>query len=113
MKLRLTSRIVLCFVLVAAVLLATVGALSYRRGSESLKAAAMSEMFATAIEKEAALDTWFDERLDDLAQIAKDPDLLEAAAALIAAAPASEEARSAHAVLLHKFEPYMASRMLR
>ena len=110
MKLRLTSRIVLFFVLLAAVLLATVGVLSYRSGSESLKAAAVSEMLATAIEKEAALDTWFDERLDDLGQIAKDSDLPQAAATLIAAAPASEEARSAYAVLLHKFEPYMASK---
>ena len=109
-KLSLTSRIVLFFVLVAAVLLASVGALSYRSGSESLKAAAKSELLATVIEKEAALDTWFDERLDDLAQIGKDPDLPEAAAALIAAAPASKEARSAYAVLLHKFGPYMASK---
>ena len=110
MKLSLTSRIVLFFVLVAAVLLTSVGALSYRSGSESLKAAAKSELLATVIEKEAALDTWFDERLDDLAQIGKDPDLPEAAAALIAAAPASKEARSAYAVLLHKFGPYMASK---
>ena len=110
MKLRLTSRIVLFFVLLAAVLLTTVGVLSYRSGSESLKAAAVSEMLATAIEKEEALDTWFDERLDDLGHIAKDSDLPEAAATLITAAPASEEARSAYAVLLHRFEPYMASK---
>src|SRR5271165_6561761 len=44
MKLRLTSRIVLFFVLLAAVLLTTVGVLSYRSGRESLKAAAISEM---------------------------------------------------------------------
>jgi len=58
MKLRLTSRIVLFFVLLAAALLSTVGVLSYRSGSESLKAAAVSEMLARAIEKEAAVDTW-------------------------------------------------------
>jgi hypothetical protein len=58
MKLRLTSRIVLYFVLLATVLLAVVGVLSYRSGNESLKAAAISEMLAAAIEKEAALDTW-------------------------------------------------------
>ena len=110
MKMRLTSRIVLLFVLLVAMLLAAVGVLAYRSGSESLKAAVISEVLATAIEKQAALDTWFDERSDDLAQIAKDPDFLEAAANLTAAAPASEEARLAHAVLLRKFEPYMASK---
>ena len=58
MKLRLTSRIVLFFLLLAAVLLASVGVLSYRSGSESLKAAAISEMVGLAAEKEAALDRW-------------------------------------------------------
>jgi hypothetical protein len=42
MKLLLTSRIVLYFVLLATVVLAVVGVLSYRSGNESLKAAAIS-----------------------------------------------------------------------
>ena len=108
MKLRLTSRIVLIFVVFVAVLLAVVGVLSYRSGSETLKAAAISEMRAVAIEKEAALDTWIEERLADLAQIATDADLVERAAILMAAVPASEEARAAHALLLKELEPHLS-----
>ncbi len=66
-------------------------------------------MLAKAIEKEAALDAWIEERTTDLRQIAKHRDLVEKAARLIAAAPASEEARSAHAMLLEEFEPYLTS----
>ena len=108
MKLRLTTRIVLYFVLLTAVLLTIVGVLSYRRGSESLKAAAISEMLAAADEKEAALDTWIEERLNDIVQISGPPDVGEKAATLIAAPPASEAARSAHAVLLRELEPHLA-----
>ncbi len=108
MKLRLTSRIVLFFVLLATALLAVVGALSYRKGSKSLQAAAVSEMLAAAVEKEAALDTWIEERLNDLAQISGPADVAEKAATLIAAPPASAAARAAHAVLLHELEPHLA-----
>src|ERR1700693_2203819 len=94
MKLRLPSRIVLSFVLVATVLLATVGVLSYRSGSESLKAAAISEMLATAVENEAALNAWIEERLNDIGQIAIDPACVEEVTSLVAAAPGSGQARS-------------------
>ena len=107
MKLRLTSRIVLLFVLMATLLLAAVGLLSYRSGNESLKAAAVSEMLAAAIEKEAALDTWIEGRLDDIVQISSPADVAEKAANLVAAAPASEAARSAHAIVLDELEPHL------
>jgi signal transduction histidine kinase/DNA-binding response OmpR family regulator len=108
MKLRLTSRIVLIFVVFVAILLTVVGVLSNRSGSESLKAAAIAEMVAVAGEKEMALDTWIEERLADLARIATDADLVERATSLIAAAPGSEEARAAHALLLKELEPQMS-----
>ena len=108
MKLPLTSRIVLLFTCLAAVLLVTVGLLSYRSASKSLKAAALSEMLTAAVEKDAALDTWFEERLSDIAQIAGPADVAEKAASLIAAAPGSPAARSAHAVLLEELDPHLA-----
>jgi PAS domain S-box-containing protein len=107
MKLRLTTRIVLFFVFLSAMLLTSVGVLAYRSGNESLKAAAISEMLAAAVEKEAALDTWIEERLDDIVQISGPADVAEKAATLIAAPPASEAARSAHAVLLQELEPHL------
>jgi PAS domain S-box-containing protein len=103
MNLRLTSRIVLFFMLLAAALLATVGVLSYLSASKSLKDAAISEMLAAAIEKEAALDTWIEERLAHLGQIANQADVVEKAANLLAAAPTSEQARSARAILRQEF----------
>src|ERR1041384_470 len=106
-KLGLTSRIVLFFVVLATLLLAIVGVLSDRSGSESLKAAAVSDMLGNAIEKEAALDTWIRERLADARQIANQSDLVEKAAKLIAAAPASDEARSARTILLLELEPHL------
>jgi PAS domain-containing protein len=107
MKLRLTSRISLSFVFLAAVLLATVGALSYHSGSESLKAAAISEMLAIAVEKEAALNAWIEERLDNIGQLAFQTDVVQKADDLIVAAPGSEQARSAHAVLMLELEPHL------
>jgi CheY-like chemotaxis protein len=107
MKLRLTSRIALFFVLLVAVLLAAVGALAYRNGSESLKAAVISEMLSSAVENEAALNAWIEERLDDIAQIASQTDVVQKAVNLIAAAPGSEQARSAHAVLMLELEPHV------
>ena len=105
MKLSLTSRIILSFLLLSAALLATVGVLSYRSGSKSLQADAMAEMLAKAIEKEAALDAWIAERLSDIREISGEADVVEKAARLIAAVPASQEARAAHAILLEELEP--------
>ncbi len=95
MKLRLTSRIVLVFALLATVLLAVVGVLSYLSGSKSLKDAAVSEMLAAAVEKDAELNGWTDERLANLDHFTGHPDVAEMAASLIASVPAPAEARSA------------------
>jgi hypothetical protein len=83
----------------AAVVLATVGVLSYRSGKESLKADAVSELLTIAVEKEAALNAWIEERRTDLRQIA-----IQTA---VAATPGSDQARSAHAALLQEFESYV------
>jgi two-component system, sensor histidine kinase and response regulator len=109
MKLRLTSRIVLSIALLVAVLLATVGVLAYRSGSDSLKADAMSEMLTIAVEKEAALNTWIEERPADLKQIAHQSEVVEEVGDLISAAPGSDHARSARAALLLEFEPYVSA----
>jgi PAS domain S-box-containing protein len=109
MKLRLTSRIVLLFVLLVAVLLATVGGLSYRTASKSLQAAVVSNMLGNAIEKEAALDTWMEDRLASFEQMASEPGLVEKAANLLAAPLGSEQARSAHAILLQELGPHAVS----
>src|SRR5882724_6942912 len=108
MKLRLTARIVLFFGLLAAALLAAVGVFSYRAGSKSLEAAAVAEMQAKAVEKEAALDVWMEERTEDIRRFTSYPDVTPTAAALIAAAPNSKAARSARAMLLRELNPHLA-----
>ncbi len=69
MKLRLTSRIILIFVLFASALLAGVGMLSYRSGREALFTALTSEILAMAMEKQAELDHWFEERVTELKRV--------------------------------------------
>jgi PAS domain S-box-containing protein len=108
MKLGLTSRIALSFVLLSATLLATVGVLSYRSGSKSLEADAMSETLSKAVETEAGLNAWISERLSDIGEIAGQADVVEKAARLIAAPPGSAEARSAHDIVLQELEPHVS-----
>lgn len=108
MKLRLTLRIVLIFVVFVAVLLAGVGALSYRSGSESLNAAAILELRAVAIEKEAAVVNWMEQCLSDFEQVADDPDLVERSSLLIAAPPGSNEARSARETLMRDLDHHLS-----
>jgi PAS domain S-box-containing protein len=108
MKLSLKSRISLNFVLLSAVLLATVDVLSYRSGSKSLEADAMSERLSKAVETEAGLDAWIAERMSDIGEISGHADVVDKTVRLIAAPPASPEARSAHAILLQELEPYVS-----
>jgi PAS domain S-box-containing protein len=90
MRLRLTSRIVLLFTLSAAVLLAIVGALAYRSGAASLKDAAISEMLAKSMEKEAALNGWFQERVADVRQLGNDSELVTRIESFLTAPPGSD-----------------------
>lgn len=107
MKLRLTSRIILNFVFLAAVLLEIVGVLAYRNGSESLQTAVISEMLTGAVEKEAAIDAWIEQRLIDLSQFSNAGVLVEGTVDLAATAPGSEEARSAHDLVLKELQEHM------
>ena len=108
MKLRLTSRISLSFVFLAAVLLATVGALSYHSGSESLKAAAdfgdarHSGRKGGCARMPGSRSVW---TISD--SLPFKPDVVQKADDLIVAAPGSEQARSAHAILMLELEPHL------
>src|SRR6185436_11421020 len=57
---------------------------------------------ATAIQKQAALDAWLDERMADLRVLSSHGDLVEEAAAVIAATPGS-----ARALLLQELDPHV------
>src|SRR5260370_8415014 len=102
MKLGLARRIVLIFVVLAAAMVAAVGALSYRSARESLKAAIISDMLAVALEKEAVLDAWLVQRLSDLGRLGTEADVVHDTADLIAAAPATRGAHAAHQELVRE-----------
>ncbi|HEY4579907.1 MAG TPA: hypothetical protein VIG89_02630, partial [Candidatus Acidoferrales bacterium] len=102
---KLTPRLTLTFVLYAAALLAGVGLLAYTSGRESLRSAVLSELQATAIEKQAALNAWVEEKQADIIRLAAAPAVIESAAAVLAASPDSPEARDAHDRLLAEIRP--------
>lgn len=69
-RLRLTSRIVLIFVLFAAVLLLGVGLLSFASGHKAMRTAAVAETLSIALEKEAQIQSWYDEELAKIGELA-------------------------------------------
>ena len=105
MKLRLGSQILLSFLLLVALSLAAVGLLSYRSGSNSLKAAVISEVASRAVDKQAATDDWIAERLADMQQNARRADMVEKAADLVDAPRGSVAAGRARTILLGEIEP--------
>jgi PAS domain S-box-containing protein len=103
LQLGVTPKLTLVFVLFAAALLAGVGLLSYQNGRAALEAAAVSELLATALEKEAALNAWVEDRRADVASFAASPNLLENVAALH-----GPDRAAAHERLVAEFRPRIA-----
>ncbi|HSL29052.1 MAG TPA: ATP-binding protein [Anaerolineales bacterium] len=102
---KLTTRLTLVFILYALALLSGVGLLAYDSGRDSLREATISELQATALEKEAALTSWAEEKQIDIATMAANPTNLRAASLLLNAAPHSEEAREARETLIANILP--------
>lgn len=94
-SLLLTPKVTLTFVLFAAVLLASVGLLAYHSGRESLEAVTFSDLLSTAIQKEAAFETWIMEGLSHVTSIANSP-FLQEQIAILRTVSDSEIAETAH-----------------
>jgi PAS domain S-box-containing protein len=109
MKLRLTPKLTLIFVLFAAALLIAVNLLGYSVGQASLKQAAIDELESTAGEKQAALETWLDRGLHSIEALAASPIVLEETSALAAAPSKSAEGSVRRNTLLEEFEPRISS----
>ncbi len=74
------------------VILVAVGTgFSYKRGRDALREATISDLVSSASEKEAAVNTWVEEKRSDIATIA-------------AAAPRSAKARPAHGRLVRELQ---------
>ena len=87
----------------AGIIVASVGALSYTNGRTALRESAAVNVASIALEKEAALELWWEERLEDIATMAGSPSLVEIAQDHIAALPAIPENHADHAALLEQF----------
>jgi signal transduction histidine kinase len=95
LQLGITSKLTLIFVLFAVTLLSGLGALAYINGRAALEAATRSELLSKAVDEQAALNNWVDERLSRLVALADTPSLIETLEALAAAVPGTPEARAA------------------
>ena len=91
MNLRFSTKLVLVLIFFVILVLGVVGSLSFWYGSDSLSEAAISQMQATALEKDAELETWLDERGADVVEIAKDELILRSTGALTGSAPGSQK----------------------
>ena len=69
-KLGITFKLTLIFILFAGVLLVGLSILTYTSGRTSLQAATYSELLTTALEKQAALNSWVADRQDSIGNIA-------------------------------------------
>jgi PAS domain S-box-containing protein len=102
-SLSLTPKVTLVFVLFAALLLMGVGLAAYESGRAALEAATMSDLLSTALEKEAALETWLRERQVNIAALARSPEIVRNAELLLDESANSEVAQAAHDDLLSDF----------
>jgi PAS domain S-box-containing protein len=99
-RIGLAARITIAFVLFASILLAAVGLISYGRGRDALESRAISELLATAIEKESQIAELGKRHMSDIQALARSPAIRNASAALADAEPGSEAARRAHQQLV-------------
>jgi PAS domain S-box-containing protein len=99
-KLGITPKLTLIFVLFTGAVLTGLSIPAYNNGRTALEVATISELLSTAIEKQAALDTWVVDRQHSIEDIASQNYLQENLAALILAAPGSLDAEGAYANLV-------------
>jgi PAS domain S-box-containing protein len=105
---KLTPRLTLIFIAYASALLIGVGLMVYHSGRDALREATISELQATALEKEASLDKWVRDKQADMSALATDPTTIQDAYNLLQAVPDSFEAQAAHDALVENLKPYLA-----
>lgn len=106
---KLTPRFTVAFILYAAVLLIGVGLFAYNSGTKALREATASELSSTALEKEAALTKWVQEKETDIGTLAGNPDLLSESAVLLRVKPGMPDYAESRSVFLASVQPYLSS----
>jgi len=105
-NLTLATRLTLVFILFALAAISGVGWLSYASGREALRSATISELQATTIEKQAALNAWVQDRQAAVATLAYSLSIRENLETYVAAQPGSAEAQSAHDRLVNELQVF-------
>ncbi|MHB9098604.1 MAG: hypothetical protein ACYC5X_12375, partial [Syntrophales bacterium] len=111
-RIGLTHKVAGVFVLFAALLLATVGSLAYYSGHNALQEATIADLRSAAVEKEAALDRWMEERQKDVLSLAAMPDVADDLAILAGAKAGSAAAKNARNRLIKGFLPFTGHKLL-
>ena len=106
---KLTPRLALAFIIYAGALLVVIGLLAYNSGRDTLRAATITELQATALEKEAALNQWIEDKEEDIATLAADPIIIQSASIMLMEPPNSLRYREAHNLLVSSIEPRLLS----
>ena len=106
---KLTPRFTLVLILYAIALLAGVGLLAYFSGQDALRSAAVSELQATALEKEAALNQWVAEKRTDIVAFVEDPSTVAQAVTLTTASRSSTDFQQARKEFVADVEPRLVS----
>jgi len=102
---KFTPRLALVFIIYAMALLVSVGLLAYSSGRDSLRDATISELQATALEKEAALNGWVEEKQADVEALAANPTTIREASILLTAFRNLRDSRVARDRLVANVEP--------
>jgi len=111
MKLHLSFvlKLILIFVIFAAVLLTGVGLLAFSNGQAALQSATTSGLLSTAIEKQAAMDTWMTERRKSVTSLSTDSNIIQYVSALMTAEPGSQIALKIYDILVRDLNAYKDS----
>ncbi|HEX5840493.1 MAG TPA: PAS domain S-box protein [Anaerolineales bacterium] len=109
LKFGITQKLAAVFILFAALILTGVGLVAYSSGRNSLRSATISELLATAIEKEAGLNSWVEEKQRDIARVSTDPQIVEITAGLLSSSSGLVGKQVFRDLLQAEFEHYVAS----
>ncbi len=90
-SINITTKLTLAFILFAGILLIGVSIPAYLKSRESLRAAIISELVSTSLEKQSALDAWITSRQHSIRDIASQQYLSGLVSLLINSSPNSPE----------------------
>ena len=102
----ITLKLSLVFVLYAASLLIIIGLVAYSRARTALLAASYSELQASVIEKQTALDNWVNDRTMNATALAGEPAVISDLQAILASASDGADASGRHESLVADLQPW-------